>query len=47
VAIREYEKRYKKKPKPTKHEVQSARLQAEKDVEETSTAEWEILGMIE
>jgi hypothetical protein len=39
VAIKEYEKRYSKKPKPTKQEMQTARLQAEQDVEEPDTKE--------
>lgn len=36
VAIKEYEKCYKTKPKPTKQEVKAARLQVEQDVEELS-----------
>lgn len=39
VAIREYEKRYKKKLKPTKQEIKCARLQAERNVEETDMVE--------
>lgn len=35
IAIKEFEKRYKRKPRPTKHEVQSARFQAIQDVEES------------
>jgi hypothetical protein len=33
VALREYEKRFEGKPKPTKQEVKAARLQAVQDVE--------------
>jgi hypothetical protein len=39
VAIKEYEKRYKKNPKPTKEEVKTARLQAKQDVEELDAKE--------
>ena len=35
VKIKEYEKRFKGKPKPTKQEAKTARLQAEQDVEES------------
>jgi hypothetical protein len=39
IAIKEFEKCYKKKPRPTKQEVQSARLQAVQDVEESEAME--------
>ena len=47
VAIKEYEQRYKKKPKPTKEEAQTARLQAEQDVEELDAKEWRKLEVME
>jgi hypothetical protein len=47
VALREYEKRYKKKLKPTKQEIQSARLQAKRNVDEIDMAERESLEMME
>ncbi|OAQ57620.2 retrovirus polyprotein [Pochonia chlamydosporia 170] len=35
IAIKEFEKRYRNKPRPTRREIRSARLQAKQDVEET------------
>jgi RNase H-like domain found in reverse transcriptase/Reverse transcriptase (RNA-dependent DNA polymerase)/Integrase zinc binding domain/Chromo (CHRromatin Organisation MOdifier) domain/Integrase core domain len=39
IAIKEFEKRYKNKPRPTKQEVQGARLQSQQDVEESDAME--------
>jgi hypothetical protein len=39
IAIKEFEKRHKKKPRPTKQEIQGARLQAKQNVEESDAME--------
>ncbi|KAM4060118.1 chromatin organization modifier domain-containing protein [Hirsutella rhossiliensis] len=39
IAIRDFEKHSKNKPRPTKQEVQNARLQAQQDVEESEAME--------